>query len=50
MDVLILLINIFLRWSSINLLFHLKYFILIYGLPSGCPYIFYTKVCKKSCQ
>ena len=45
MDVLILLINIFLRWSSINLLFHLKYFILIYGLPSGCPYIFYTKVC-----
>ena len=50
MDVLILLINIFLRWSSINLLFHLKYFILIYGLPSGCPYIFYTKVCKKSRQ
>ena len=30
------------------MLFHLKYFILIYGLPFGCPYIFIPKYARKA--
>ena len=41
-------INIFLHGSSISLLFQLKYFILIYGWLSCCPYIFIQKYASEA--
>ena len=40
--------NIFLHGSSISLLFQLKYFILIYGWLSCCPYIFIQKYASEA--
>ena len=41
-------INIFLHGNSISLLFQLKYFILIYGWLSCCPYIFIQKYASEA--
>ena len=48
MDMLHLQINIFLHGNSISLLFQLKYFILIYGWLSCCPYIFIQKYASEA--